>query len=124
MANPYRGEVSAKLGDATITLKMTANSWCELEDDLGKSSDEIQSEFFAMVKSGRASMKLMRSYFRACLLHSHQGISLEDAGNIMTELGLLNAAELLGRAIAQSMPAAEEAKPANPPRGRKKGGTG
>ena len=54
------------------------------------------------------NMKFMRSVFRAALSGDRPDISDRDAGEIMSELGLPEAARLIGEVIKASMPDQEE----------------
>lgn len=108
MANQYKGEVSAEIDGTTYTLRIATNEWCELEDEFDKPTTEIVKDFFDMVTSGTLRMKTLRSYFRAALSGSMQDIDHQSAGTIMSNMGLVDAAALLGRVIVASMPDASE----------------
>lgn len=108
MANQHKGEVSAEIAGATYTLRIATNEWCELEDEFDKPTTEIVKDFFDMVTSGTLRMKTLRSYFRAALSGSMQDVDHQQAGTIMSNMGLVDAAALLGRVIVASMPDADE----------------
>ena len=108
MANQHKGEVSAEIAGTIYTLRIATNEWCELEDEFDKPTTEIVKDFFDMVTSGTLRMKTMRSYFRAALSGSMQDIDHQQAGTIMSNMGLVDAAALLGKVIVASMPDADE----------------
>lgn len=123
MTNTARGVVSREINGETINFRIATNEWCELEDEFGKTTDEILKDFFAGVQQGSLTMKNLRKFFRAALSSSRPGITEEEAGEVMSDLGLGAAGALLGEVILASMPQAEEGKsapgkPARPARGR------
>lgn len=109
MSNPVRGFVSENLGGKRINLRLSANEWCELEDEFGKTTDTILKDFYADIGAGTLKMKVIRSLFRAALSASDPGITDEAAGEMMAEHGLVQSATLLGHVIAASMPQVEVA---------------
>lgn len=111
MTNSARGVVSREIAGETIKFRIATNEWCELEDEFGKTTDEILKDFFAGIQAGTLTMKGLRKFFRAALSASRPGITEEEAGEVMSDLGLAEAGTLLGEVIIASMPQAE-AKPA------------
>lgn len=115
MANPVRGEVEFTAGDKTWTLRYTANSLCELEDHMGKTTTEIIS-----VMQGDPGVKAVRSVFWAGLIDRHPDMDVRQAGEIMTDAGgITRAIELIGDAFSRAFPASEEG--ARPQRGARAG---
>lgn len=108
MANRHKGEVSATIDGTEYTLRIAANEWCDLEDEFDKPTTEIVQDFFKMVEAGDLRMKVLRSFFRAALTGQHPDTTHHEAGAIMSAMGLVNAAALLGRVILASMPEADE----------------
>lgn len=104
MANKHKGEVSAKIAGTDYTLRIAANEWCALEDELGQPTTVIVQNFFEMVSAGTLRMKMLRSFFRAALIGQDPEITHEAAGTIMSNMGLPDAAGLLARVILASMP--------------------
>lgn len=104
MTNQVRGVVSAEIGGKRYKLRLSANEWCELEDEFGQTTDEILKWFFEDLNAGRLKMKVLRIIFRACLSGSHPDITLEEAGSIMADNGLVESAKMIGEAIMLSMP--------------------
>lgn len=112
MTNTARGVVSREINGETINFRIATNEWCELEDEFGKTTDEILKDFFAGVQQGSLTMKNLRKFFRAALSSSRPGLTEKEAGEVMSDLGLADAGVLLGEVILASMPQAEEGKPA------------
>jgi hypothetical protein len=111
MGNQMRGTVSHEIGGERLELLLATNEWCDLEEELGKTTQEILTEFFAMAAKGDLNMRFMRSLFRAALSQARPSITLEQAGAIMSDIGLVATAPLLGKVILASMPRQEEAPP-------------
>lgn len=116
MANMHRGEVSETIGGETYVFRIATNEWCELEDEHGKTTDELIAEFFQLVSVGKLKMTYLRSFFRAALVGTRAGISHRDAGEIMSDMGLVEAGALLGKVISASIPDPEPADTENPPK--------
>ncbi|WP_322990885.1 hypothetical protein [Hoeflea sp.] len=119
MANKQKGEVSAKIAGTDYTLRIATNEWCELEDEFGKPTTEIVTDFFEMVSAGSLRMKMLRSFFRAAMIGTKPDITHEEAGAIMSAMGLVEAGGLLGRVIVASMPDADDAEDDAKPHPRK-----
>lgn len=114
MGNFHRGQVSETIGGNTYVFRIATNEWCELEDEHGKTTDELITEFFELVSAGKLKMSYLRSFFRAALLGTHPEITHQEAGEIMSDIGLVEAGGLLGRIISASIP--EPETKANPPK--------
>jgi hypothetical protein len=108
MTNQTRGIISLPFNGENLQLRIATNEWCELEDEHGKSTDEVAAEFFEMAQSAKLKMHLLRSFFRAALSGARPGITHGEAGAIMTEIGLVQAAEVIGKVIIASMPEVKE----------------
>lgn len=109
MTNQIRGVISEEILGERLNLRLAANEWCELEDEYGKSTDEILKDFFGMVESGKLRIGMLRSMFRASLSGVKPGITSEEAGNIMAEMELAEVGRIVGKVIVASLP---EVKPA------------
>jgi hypothetical protein len=114
MGNAIRGTVTCEIDGERLELLLATNEWCELEDEFGKTTDEILAEFFKDTEAQKLKMQFLRRLFLAALSSSKPEMTLEEAGTIMTRLGLVEAATLLGRTIVASLPKAEAA-PAGAP---------
>lgn len=108
MSNQTRGIVSLPYNGENLQLRIATNEWCELEDEFEKGTDEIAGDFQAMVTTGKLKMGLLRSFFRAALSGSKPNITHEEAGAIMTDIGLVKAGEVIGKVIVASMPEVKE----------------
>lgn len=114
MANPHKGEVSFQAGDETFTLRFSANALAELEDALDKSVMEIAD---LMQSEKGLRIKTLRTIFWAGLLDHHEGVTEKRAGDIISDIGMGEAAEIIGRAFAAAFPAADGEKGENPRKG-------
>ena len=104
MANPHRGQVSLRAGDADYTLSLSVNAMCEIEDRTQKGILDIVSEF--QKKSIRFTT--LRLLFWAALQDHHPEIDIRQAGDIISIAGNSQAFEAIGRAFQLAFPAVEE----------------
>ncbi|ADU50171.1 hypothetical protein Tmar_0046 [Thermaerobacter marianensis DSM 12885] len=103
MANPLRGEVELKAGGKTYVLRYTTNAMVQLEEMLGRSVLEIVNN---------PSFTDARAMVWAGLLHAHPGLTLEQAGEIMDEAGVVEAIQAAGQALKKAFGrAVDEGKP-------------
>lgn len=109
MANRHRGTVEFRYDGKTYTLSFSINAMCELEDLLGDSFGDMMAKAQDPTK---VSMKTVRAMFWAGLRDHHNEMTIQDAGHLMTEIGLTEAGELVAKAFAAAMP--EAAKAAGP----------
>jgi len=121
MANPHRGEVAVTVDGVDYTLRLATNELCSLEDEHGKDTNELIAEFYQAVSEGKLKMRMVRSFFRAALIGGLPSVTLAEAGDIMSKIGLVEAAGLLGKAIAASLPDGQEEgdQTARPPKATK-----
>lgn len=101
MANKHRGEVA--LGD--YTLSFSVNAICDLESALGESVTAIAAR---LSDPAGVSVSTLRSLLWAGLQDNHS-VSLKEAGKIMTDAGIAEAAEKVGEAFTLAFPADEGA---------------
>lgn len=106
MANAQRGEVTLTHGGVDYTLRYDVNAICNLEDALDKPIGEI----VASMGEDNVSMRLVRAVFQAGL---SPAVTLETAGQIMSEIGTSQISEKVGRAFSLAFPEsdADEGKP-------------
>lgn len=109
MSNEIRGVISEEILGERLALRLSANEWCELEDEHGKSTDEILKDFGAMVQEGNLRLNMLRSLFRAAMSGAKPGITHAEAGNIMAEVGLVDVGRIVGEVIVASLPQVETA---------------
>lgn len=111
MANPHKGAVALETSDGIRSLRFSTNSICELEDHFGgKPIMEIVSE---LEDESRVSMKMVRAVIWGALIADWPEASLEDAGNILDEVGIDVMTGKLGEALRRFFPEAQEG--GNPP---------
>lgn len=104
-ANKHRGEVELKAGDKTYVLRYTTNALVRLEDELGKPATVLGDSF-----------REARALFWAGLLHAHPEITVEQAGEIMDEVGLTEAVQKAGEALRLAFPnAVKQVNPGKQP---------
>jgi hypothetical protein len=101
MANPHRGEVPFDLDGKSYKLAYSINALCELEDQMGKSVVEIAD---LLSKPERLHVSAVRTLFWAGLLDNHPGVTPEEAGNIMTGLGIVPALGLVAKTFVLAFP--------------------
>lgn len=101
MANKFFGEVEIESGGSKYTLRMDFNSMCEFEDVAGINAMDAFADF----EQGKISVKNMRAMMYAFLRRHHPDVTLEQAGEILSEnIGALEAV------VSASMPSNEEAE--------------
>jgi len=109
MGNQIKGKFSFKAKGETFALQYTANAMCELEDATGKSATAFLQRLENTAKED-LSFSDVRLLFWAGLQEHHAGLTVKDAGDLITGLGgIVAALELVGKAVAASMPAAPKA---------------
>jgi hypothetical protein len=99
MANPLKGEVSIEVDGETYTLVYSLNTLCEIEDKLGGAVSDIAS----LGASGRR-WNTLRTVFWAALQDYHPEITLQQAGRMVSAMGLTKADEAVGKAFALAFP--------------------
>jgi hypothetical protein len=89
--NPHRGELALDVNGRQFTLQYTQNSLVELEGVLGMGIVKIINEMQAWAKDNeRIRLSWVRALLWAGLIRHHPGITLEEAGELMTEAGDLS----------------------------------
>lgn len=117
MANKQRGEVSFEADEKTWTMKIDTNAMCEIEELAGKPIAEV-GQLLANPKT--ASMQLIRTVFLGSLKHYHDGLGVREVGEIMDDIGIAKAIELIGEAFSMAIPQEKKGKAAaklNPQKG-------
>ena len=113
MANPHKGEVEIKAGEATYTLRFSIDAICSLEAATGKPFTACAVE---MTDAKTASMTLVRLLLHAGLKENHPQISLKESGEIIPAAGgMLVVTEKVFEAFALAFPAPEASDSARPP---------
>lgn len=119
MGNPHRGEVTFEVEGKRYTLSFSANALCEMESALNLGVNEIAAR---LGQAEKLRITTVRAVFWAGLTDHHDGITIKDAGALLTQIKMPRAVELIGEAFALAFPeASDDARPQTPDR---KGGTG
>ncbi|MEO1067397.1 MAG: GTA-gp10 family protein [Pseudomonadota bacterium] len=105
MANKEKGEIVIDASDAAFTLRFSANALCDLEAEVGASAVALANE---LSDEDNISITTLRAMFWAGLRDSHPDISVDDAGRIMTELGITEASAKIGEAFVAAFPASDD----------------
>jgi hypothetical protein len=101
MANPHRGEVEFTVGKKVYTLVYSINAMCELEGALNASVVAIAN---SMSDPARMGVKTMRTVFWAGLRDHHEALTEADAGRLMDQVGLIDAAQHIVKAFTMAFP--------------------
>lgn len=102
MANRIRGEVDFESERGRLTLKYDVNALCELEEELDIGIQEF-GEMFAGKRKVR--LKHVRAAFWAGLRHHRPEITVNEAGELIMEIGgMVPALELIGKAFELAFP--------------------
>ena len=98
MANPLKGEVGFKAGSGDFVLVYDFNALCTLEEDLGVGVEEIGEKL--------NSVSSLRTVFRAGLEAKHGRMTDIEAGNLIHQVGLTKAGDLVVKALKAAFPEA------------------
>jgi hypothetical protein len=90
MANPIKGEVALSAFGQDYTFVLDLNSLCEAEEYVPGIMDG-----FTEVKSIRA----IRAVFWAGLNRNHPEVTLQEAGRIAQEVGMVKVGQLVGEGV-------------------------
>lgn len=101
MANLVRGEVSFDASGKAWTMKMGTGAMCDIENATGKSISEIGA---SLGNPKTASITLLRAVFWGSLQRHHAGTSLKDCDDLIDELGMARAGQLVGEAFQSALP--------------------
>lgn len=96
-------------------LRFSINAMIAFEQVTGHKVADLGPEIKAMGKAGM-DVVLLRQIFHALLHDYHPEMSLSDAGLMMSDLGLLEASDVVMRAMLLAFPEAKE----TPVRGKSK----
>ncbi|MBY6163968.1 hypothetical protein KUV73_24005 [Mameliella alba] len=108
MANRIRGVFPFEAGGESYVMQYTANGMCALEDTTGQTATAFLQGLDAAGEN--LSFRDARLLFWAGLQEHHEGLTLHQAGKIMTALGgIVPAMEMTAQAVQASMPEAKTA---------------
>jgi hypothetical protein len=114
MANPIKGEVAFTANGAEYTLLFDFNALCEIEEEFGVSVTAIGD----LLAGDNVKVTDIRRMFRIGLLRHHEGATLEETGDIITEVGPAKAGALIQEAFTKAFPAEVADKGTSRPRKR------
>lgn len=101
-----RGRVTFEVKGEERALRFTTNAVCNLEEAANMGIAEIGAE----LESGRVRLGLLRLLLWA---GSTKSLTVEEAGDLIDEIGVMGAVEIIGRAFGAAFPDAEEADAGN-----------
>jgi|UPI000420A393 hypothetical protein len=104
MANKVKGQRSFVAGGQTYTVHFDFNALAELEEATGLTVPKISEQ---MQDTSRISIKFMRALAWAGLL-KHHGLSLTEAGEVMSQGDMNEIFMAVGEAFATSMMTEEQ----------------
>lgn len=124
MANAHKGEIAFEAGGKSYTLRFSTNAICELENALDRSIISISQDLVNAEKNPESlRFSTLRAILWAGLREHHPGMTLVEAGDVMTEIGgLSKAVELIAEGFTLAFPepqangAARPQKPSRPPK--------
>lgn len=106
MANSQRGEV--RLGESGRVLRFTTNAQCRIETVLGVGFIEAAQGLQDDIRIG-----VLRAFVWGGL--NDDALTLEDAGNIIDDVGQAGVLEAIGEALALAFPAGEDKQESGKP---------
>ena len=109
------GSVKLKVGRKSMTLRFSTNAMVLFEDTHDVPFTRVM-EYFERAGQGDISFKAMRALLYAGLSDEHD-ISLEQAGELIDEIGFAVAMEKVAEAIMLAFPEQEEPAGNGPPEG-------
>lgn len=108
MANAVKGEVPFDYGGRAYKLVFSANALCEMEDLTG---EPAIASIASMSDPSTAKIKTLRAAMWAALRDHHADVSLKEAGNIVTGIGMAKASSLIGQVFSLAFPVPEGDRP-------------
>jgi len=106
MANKYRGEIAFKVGEKSYTFRLGTNELVKLEKELG-----VEDPFEKLSK-GQLGVSALRTIMHVALSRHHEGLSEEQAGDLIDELGFAKLGDLVSKAMEPLAAEAESPKEA------------
>lgn len=102
MANHLKGEVEIEMpGGRKLIFRLGVNEMIRIQDALGLADDDQK---FILALSTMRSFKAIRVIFHSGLLRDQPDMTEEQAGDLVTELGLPRAGEVIAQAFRWAMP--------------------
>lgn len=113
MPNHLRGEVEVEAGGRKLTFRLGVNEMIRIQDALGLADDDAK---FLLALSNLRSFKAVRTIVHSGLLRDQPDTTEEQAGDVVTELGMMRVGEVIEQALRWALP---EKKPGGERRGEK-----
>lgn len=101
MANHLKGEVEIVLGDRTLIFRLGVNEMIAIQDALGLADDDQK---FLGALSNLRSFKAVRTIIHAGLTRNQPELTPEQAGDVVTEIGMVKIAEIIQQALHWALP--------------------
>lgn len=101
MANHLKGEVEVVLADKTLIFRLGVNEMIRIQDALGLAEDDAK---FLTALSNLRSFKAVRTIVFSGLQRDQPEITEEQAGDVVTELGMARIAEIIQQALRWALP--------------------
>lgn len=118
MANRLKGEVAVEVGEGegrqTLIFRLGINELIGLQDALGMKDDD---ERFLATIDRPGSLRRLRAFAKAALLSHQPETTDEQAGDIVTQMGVPRLRKIIDEAVMWAMPDKSDT-PAGPPKGK------
>lgn len=111
--NSKRGGVTLKADDAEYVVRISTNAMVRYQD----MTDESFLDGIAALQTNQGDIKRMRNLFWAGVSHI-EGMTPDQAGEIMDDVGFAEALEAVSEAAALAFPADEAGDKGNAPAGK------
>lgn len=112
MSTKRQGFVALRAGDRALTLRFSMNAICLYEEMAGHNFIDGINQLQADTTRGTLSFTQVRRLLVAGLSDT-DNVTPQEAGEIMTELGIEAVVEKLGEAIEAALPARKDAAAGN-----------
>ena len=115
MANRLKGEVAVDIGEAdskrTVIFRLGINELIALQKEYGLETDD---ESFLVALDNKKSLKRRRALIRAAMLYAQPQTTEEEAGEIITELGIKRMDEVIEETLRWALPDKSQASQGAP----------
>jgi len=118
MTNIARGAVTFEAGGRTYTLSYSVNALCELEIALGEGIGQLAAR---LADPDNLKVNVLRTFVWGGLRDHHAELTEEDAGRLMTEIGLSRAISIVLQAFLAAFPEADQGRPLGKAAGARSG---
>jgi hypothetical protein len=101
MANHLSGEVAIATSSGTLTFRLGVNELIEVQGDFGLVDNDDE---FATALQNLSGFKRHRDMVFRGLQRHHPSITLQEAGDLMNELGMDRVKEVIATALGLAFP--------------------